>query len=175
MKTVHDSSGDYPIGGILSFAGNVPPGSAWILCDGRPLPVAQYPDLFKAIGTVNGGDGTNFNVPDCRTYFLTGLFDGAVRDRDAAPRTAAAPGGAIGDAVGSRQGYATAKPNAGFVTAIPHLPDDDRDVADTAVGYNLAEWNGDLDQVSISISGGDSETRPKNLSLNYYIYTGTSS
>lgn len=44
----------------------------WVVCDGRRLLVADYPDLFKAIGTFFGGDGIWFAIPDMRPAIMGG-------------------------------------------------------------------------------------------------------
>ena len=41
--------------------------AGWAFCDGRLLPIAEYPALFQLIGTTYGGDGINsFGLPDLR-------------------------------------------------------------------------------------------------------------
>jgi len=35
-----------------------------MICNGKLLPSANYPDLFKVIGTKYGGDPTNFALPN---------------------------------------------------------------------------------------------------------------
>lgn len=46
------------------FAGQKPP-LGWIWCDGAPLEIARYKNLFDVIGSQFGGDGrTIFAVPD---------------------------------------------------------------------------------------------------------------
>jgi microcystin-dependent protein len=74
-----------PIGAVMAFAGllNDPDKgrnnkfllekSSWALCDGRELKVVEYPELFKAIGHVYGGEGGTFNIPDYGGYFLRGV------------------------------------------------------------------------------------------------------
>jgi microcystin-dependent protein len=163
---------DFPIGAIMSFAGNADPGFGWLLCDGRSLARSSYPTLFDSIGTCNGGDGNNFNVPDFRGRFLRGRDAGTGRDPDVTKRTAQAPGGAIGDRVGSYQTGATAKPIAGFSTNVPRLPDSAQDVAATAIGYTLAKWNSESKAVTAEFKGGDSETRPANITMRYFIFSG---
>ncbi|MDR3256573.1 MAG: phage tail protein [Endomicrobium sp.] len=74
-KSPIDAQGEYfgvPAGTVIAFAGNnVPKG--YLPCDGRELDVSRYPDLFKAIGTIYGGNGsTKFKVPDFRGMFLRG-------------------------------------------------------------------------------------------------------
>ncbi|HTV93746.1 MAG TPA: tail fiber protein [Verrucomicrobiae bacterium] len=54
------------IGEILLFGGNFAPKGCFI-CDGRLVPIAQYPSLYSIMGTRYGGDGTkNFALPDLR-------------------------------------------------------------------------------------------------------------
>ena len=56
-----------PIGSMVDYAGSTDPNTSWLLCDGRSLVRATYPDLFTAIGTTYGSaDGTHFNIPDLR-------------------------------------------------------------------------------------------------------------
>ncbi len=95
-------AGPAPSGAILAFGGSAAP-DGWLICDGSAVSRTQYPSLFAAIGVAHGsGDGaTTFNLPDYQGRFLRGVDHGAGRDPDAATRTAASPGGNVGDAVGS--------------------------------------------------------------------------
>lgn len=44
----------------------------WLVCDGRAVLKAQYPDLFQVIGNMWGGDGQkSFNLPDLRGMLST--------------------------------------------------------------------------------------------------------
>jgi microcystin-dependent protein len=48
--------------------------TGWLLCDGRSVLRATYPDLFAVIGTTFGAvDGTHFTLPDYRGRALVGL------------------------------------------------------------------------------------------------------
>lgn len=63
-----------PPGTVLAFAGDektVIPG--WLFCDGKELPQASYPDLYKVIG-IRYGQSTDgkFKLPDMRGIFLKG-------------------------------------------------------------------------------------------------------
>jgi hypothetical protein len=50
-------------GSIHHYAGNTVP-SGYLLCDGSTLNIANFPNLFAAIGTIYGGDGTTtFGLP----------------------------------------------------------------------------------------------------------------
>ena len=52
-----------PSGSMMMFAGTSAP-SGWLICDGSSLLVADYPDLFAALGYTWGGAGANFSLPD---------------------------------------------------------------------------------------------------------------
>lgn len=54
-----------PIGGVVDFGGEYPPGG-WLWCDGRAISRTAYSELFSIIGTTYGsGDGsTTFNIPN---------------------------------------------------------------------------------------------------------------
>jgi microcystin-dependent protein len=105
-----------PPGTVMAYAGPIdesndpPPG--WLLCDGQGLRKTEFPEIFGAIGVVHG-NGTklcsqgdcDFNVPDYRGRFLRGVARGEDRDPDRSGRIAPAPGGSVGDRVGSVQGH----------------------------------------------------------------------
>lgn len=53
-----------PSGTVVMFAGPTAP-TGWLLCDGSTVSIATYPNLFAAIGTTYGGNGTsNFALPN---------------------------------------------------------------------------------------------------------------
>ena len=61
-----------PVGVVLPYAGANPP-TGWLLCNGQPLNITQYGELFTAISNTYGGDGiTSFNVPDLRGRAVAG-------------------------------------------------------------------------------------------------------
>lgn len=66
VKRLLARDGMHP-GMIIDFAGENPP-EGWLWCDGAEVSRAEYPALFKAIGTKYGaGNGsTTFNLPDSR-------------------------------------------------------------------------------------------------------------
>ena len=54
------------LGTIQVFGGNFAPKN-WTLCHGQLLSISQYPDLYKILGTIYGGDGkTTFALPDLK-------------------------------------------------------------------------------------------------------------
>jgi hypothetical protein len=101
-----------PIGTILPFAGSVdkiPAG--WRLCNGDELEIANYSELYSAIGANWGqSDKKKFNLPDLRGMFLRGVDAGAGTYKDAAKRgiddkklPMQKPAQNTGDTVGSLQ------------------------------------------------------------------------
>jgi len=186
-----------PVG--YDVAGNIPAG--FLACDGSEVDRTIYTKLYSVIGDSwgNGNGTTTFNTPDLRGVFLRGVNDGAGKDPDADKRVAIKPGGAIGDAVGSIQYYATAISQKNqLITSIPtersdkdkntlidsqgnhnhnvqHLPYDNSWYQ--IAGSHYAEWNSggtdtskDGDHKHTVSSGGDSETRPTNVYADYLIY-----
>lgn len=173
-----------------------PPG--WILCDGRPLNGAlgsPHARLFTAIGTAWGNgsrnaDGTadtdtmtNFNLPDLRGRFLRGVDQGALHDRGATARTTAIPmgGGNAADLVGTFEVDSTALPTIPFGTSTNGNHAHSYSRADRGptgnggsyfylTGGEVGAGTGAAGDHQHSVGGGgDPETRPENLSVNYLI------
>jgi len=63
-----------PSGTIMWSAAPEPP-VGWLLCDGRSVAVADYPDLYVHIGNTYGGDDFAFGLPDLVGRFALGLGD----------------------------------------------------------------------------------------------------
>ncbi len=165
-------------GFVIAFAGpeaNIPDG--WLLCDGRQLSKEQYGNLFKAIGTAHGGNGSpTFNLPDYRGMFLRGVSAGSGRDPDACSRQPAAPGGNCGDLVGSLQGSAVASHSHSY-TAAEIEAQGGKGCLGSAFGSNSSDqnppWN-DTYKVSAQPQpkgASGSETRPVNVYVTYIIKT----
>jgi microcystin-dependent protein len=182
--------GTIPIGSVVAFGSVVVPGQidpppGWLLCDGSAISRTTYSELFQAIGTSSGaGDGQDtFNLPDYRGSFLRGLDDGTGRDKYAAARHAAAAGGNTGDQIGSAENWYTAAPaTTGFATdtqgnhthPVQHLPTGNSWYQ--IAGSHYAAWNSDSVNTSPggdhshTVNGGDTESRPINLYVNFLIF-----
>ena len=179
--------GSVPAGAMVGFGAdwNAPAG-AWVACDGMAYGTTRFPNLNGMISYNYGGDGVSvFNVPDLRGTFVRSTSHSTGRDPDAAKRYDLNTGGATGDATGSAQGHATAKPaglqasNAGLHSHnIAKVPHDDHHAAWGASGplaYNCMEWTDDTTTSTTagdhihSIIGGDKETRPVNVYLDWLI------
>jgi len=65
-----------PVGVVQWYAGSaLPDGFLW--CDGGSHLVADYPELWGAIGFSFGGSGANFNAPNLVDQFIYGIAGGA--------------------------------------------------------------------------------------------------
>ncbi len=64
------------IGEIRLFAGNRAP-SGWAICNGQPLSINNYQELYELIGTTYGGTPTAFNLPDLRGRTVVSSGTGA--------------------------------------------------------------------------------------------------
>lgn len=136
----------FPVGAVISFAGDkLEKSEVWMPCDGRSLEKEKYPQLYNVL--VGKGKEEKFNLPDYRGFFLRG----ANNDMD----------------LGTKQLTSTTRnPTEHFCGNIPHLP-----VSSVGVSgetrYSGAAKNGNA--AMESYKGGDSESRPKNCAVNYYI------
>jgi hypothetical protein len=158
-----------PVGCISAIPGDGQPNPKyWVACDGASLErTGAFAALFGACGTIWGlSDSDHFNLPDMRGMFLRGTdFSGNGVDPDRNNRVANNPGGSIAG-TGSQQGWATAsRPNRNIPISIPQSYG-----PNPAGGRNSVEfspWNGREEH--FSVDGGDSETRPINLAVRFYI------
>ena len=155
------SSSGTPSGSVIAFVGITAP-AGWMICNGSELDRTTYNGLFNIIGTSYGdGNGsTTFNIPDLRGIFLRGADNGSGNDPNAITRTSF-NGGNSGDNVGSYQSDELKSHNHGLVGR-----------SSVGGGGNYPSvTSGGVSNISIphvSTNGG-SETRPKNISVNYII------
>lgn len=165
-------SDNYPVGATLMFAGYLPENGTWLLCDGRTFNVQDYPELFQAIGYTYtpDGDKTLFSIPNYLGQFLRGASYTAPADPDKETRqTHNADAGPEG--VGSKQGYATKMPpgDKPFQAVFNHLPTDYKNTHGvTRPGNTGFDGSASIQQQTCT-GGGDKESRPKNVYLNFYI------
>jgi len=160
-------------GMVVPFAGNSSTEAVtadYLLCDGTPLPgVEKYDALVAALGAAHGKTGTSVRLPNYRGFFLRGQDDTAGQDPDAAGRKPMADGGAIGDNVGSIQGFATGFPTKENPFFFNTLIGTQQVVSDHWWGNYLSTWTSDSSQLWMTAIGGDNETRPVNVNVDYYV------
>lgn len=164
-----------PVGSVIPFSGiNIPQQLTqnWMLCDGKEVSSkGSFATLYSMIGTAHGSTAEFlFNLPDYRGYFLRGVSEDTNRDPEAAQRKVPSAGGNAGNAIGSMQDDATAYPMNDFITIIPGLPTQEGSSIISGLVKDVFIWNsGVVKDVTLITGGGDPETRPRNLSVDYYI------
>ena len=179
-----------PSGVIFPFAGTTAP-YGYLIGDGRPVAIAEYPTLFAAIGYGHGNGTTNsdgtpsgftsathFNLPDPRGRFMRGVDGLAGVDLDKASRTAPRAGGNAGNTVGSVQGHTNESHSHHMFNAATGTPTDNAGenyIAKNPNGnvnyfsYTMTSLSSNVPAHGLTESLGGSETRPKNLNVNYII------
>lgn len=168
-----------PIGAVMPFASMTNPDPArWTICDGSHQSTkGEWALLFGAIQFAHGETNEGEMVlPDYRGYFLRSVSGQSTVDPDADARTAPYPDGEegkkgnAGNLVGSVQAFATGLPTSvPFTTTFVSLPKDktDKDGIDGWVRYLVDAKTATT--VSLTGEGGDLETRPWNVAIDWYI------
>lgn len=139
--------------GDIIMRGSASSSERFLECDGRAISRTKYAELFAAIGiTWGSGDGaTTFNIPDFRGYFIRAWDHGRGVD----------PGRTLGSTQSDQ------------IKSHDHtirIPDEGQPSVSTGMGGSEGvkdAWK----NVSTLTSGGD-ETRPKNIAVPFFIYTG---
>jgi microcystin-dependent protein len=146
-----------PAGSVMAYMGTTaPPG--WLLCDGSAVGRSQYAALFAVLGTASGaGDGsTTFNLPDMRGVFLRGVDGGRGMDLDGISRTV---GTYQADMLASHSHPAhNPFPGQGFLEGTGNFSFQ----VSSGQGLGFATYTS-------STAAGGTETRPKNVDVNYII------
>ncbi|TGD73520.1 tail fiber protein [Mangrovimicrobium sediminis] len=184
-----------PIGSIVAYGADAGSNAValaaqgWQACRGRTVAATDFPELFAAIGTLYGGDSSNFDLPDLRGLFIRGVADGAThaeggaRDPDE-HRRFRQDTGFPQSSVGSLQSFATALPVTREFTLVstglhdhnaPHLPVSTY-IENACAGHSVTKF-GPLTATTSSAGshthnvtgGGDDETRPINVYVDHII------
>ena len=180
------SETNVPVGCVMAYAAELSEDdlrrAGWFYCHGQKLtdtPIGSVPKdgddlhpLFLAIGHCNGGEGSEFFLPDYRGLFLRGNSGDATEtspDPGVSERFAAAPGGNAKEAVGSLQWWATAQPSRAFKSTPL-----DYAASGTQGSWFGLSWTGEEHTTDAPVSiqkftGGDSETSASNVAVHYII------
>jgi microcystin-dependent protein len=147
-------------GMVMAWPYPTPP-TGWLECNGAAISRTSYAGLFSAIANFygNGNGTTTFNIPDYRGEFLRGWSHATGRDPDATTRTDRGDGIA-GDAVGTKQGFATQRHNHAYYTS---------DVAGGAAGSAVYIGHNSATTGFNTGSSSDYETRPRNVNVMWII------
>lgn len=164
MPATLDLWASLPAAVIPYAAPNAPTG--WLLCDGQAVSRTTYATLFSLIGTTYGaGDGsTTFNVPDLRGEFIRGL------DRGRGVDTGRVLGSAQQDALQNITGTMSNVAFSGGSTTTTGAINAGANLGSTyAAGSsgNVRDISFDASRVARTAT----ETRPRNVAMNYIIKT----
>lgn len=155
-----------PAGTIVAYVGETAP-TGWLACDGTAYLVADYSELYAAIGDRfgYGAQGTDFLVPDLRGQFLRGWDAGVGIDPEAAARSAAS-NGAAGDNIGSRQGHEIQEHDHAWTHR-----ESDAGGGDQAQSWDTSTSDQGSRVYDTGLEGGV-ETRPINVAVSFIIKCG---
>jgi microcystin-dependent protein len=132
----------------------------FLACDGQSYNAVTFAALFAVIGYRYGGSGANFNVPDLRGEFIRGWANGSGNDPDRASRTDSGDG-TVGDFVGTKQD--------GEFASHQHNTTIGKTASSTGAGGASGQPAAGVN----TTSAGGSETRPRNVYMQYIIrYSG---
>lgn len=149
--TGHSPHWYMPVGSIISYWGiNEPTG--WLICNGQPIPDGtQYDELRTLVSTLVG----NTNTPDLRGVFLRGLDQG--RGYDPGRPFGSYQGDDLQSHVHTLDDYTFCENGGPITNSWYGCAKSDND-------------NGPMDPYRHdTFAAGGSETRPKNIAVNYII------
>lgn len=171
-QTANTFNGGMPSGAVQAFAMSTAP-SGWLKCNGQTVSRTTYAALFTAIGTTYGaGDGsTTFTLPDLRGEFIRGWDDSRGVDSG---RTM---GSTQTDALQNIQGTATTVNRGGSSSGSEIFKAHSGAFADGGSAGSFGEgWQGEggsgsdiLDFDASRVVRTSTETRPRNIAMNYCI------
>lgn len=147
------TSSHVPCGAIIACGSLLKQSADWKLCDGTPLRKNEYAELFNVVGNIYQKPDCptdSFNLPDFQGYFLCGSNKQEVGLY------------VVGDHLDVST---TGKPNTDFNCSILRLPTSSYNLS----GETCTTGCKSLGNKTINLSGGDSETRPLNASVYFYI------
>ncbi|EJC64811.1 phage tail collar family protein [Rhizobium leguminosarum bv. viciae WSM1455] len=137
----------------------------WILCDGRYLKAAAYPELYAVLGGLYGERNSTadleFRIPDYRGLFLRGFDAGAGMDPDA-KRRLDPTGNNVANVVGSLQCDALQIHSHPYEITTPSGISQQGSAAGTSISSKSTGAPESPARTAL-------ETRPKNVAVNYLI------
>lgn len=136
----------------------------WFPCDGRLISKSNYNALYAVIENIYGtGSTSDFKLPDLRGYFVKGAGGNSDIGQVLSNSTTGIPNNPIITSTTSNHYHTFA-----------NLPSGNKDITKCA-GWHLAKYNSSSTATSYSgahthtVTGGDSESRPVNVNVDYII------
>jgi len=160
------------VGTIVPFAGDVTDAATgdalkaqgWLGCMGQSLDTREYAALFNVVGYIYGGAGNMFQLPDLRGLFVTGATDDQPVGHAVRRSTTAAPKAAFSTSVDGTHNHSLSYVPGSHYTS------------DYCAGHQDTAWTDGSNEIDRAgthghslNNGGDNETRPINLALDYVI------
>jgi microcystin-dependent protein len=165
-----------PVGSVFPYAGDLSPANlerlvtgGWLPCDGRALDAtnSEYTVLFEVIGTFHGEGfdeqgvkAGDFNLPDYRGRFLRGVAGAKATSRDPGLNERVAVSNKPKNAVGSVQDDAFKKHDHEYLYG---------NAGGSHHQYGATDAQPVDDGPRRTESVGGSETRPRNVYVNWII------
>lgn len=141
-----------PTGSMFMWPTSTAP-TGFLLCNGASLNTTTYARLFAVIGYLYGGSGASFNIPNMQDMFARGAS--GTRSVGTYQADGVGPIG-INDPKHKHQvGYQSGGGGSGA-----------NQIENYGTGGNIST---SLESTGITITGTTTETRPKNVALNYII------
>lgn len=154
-------------GAVIPFA-SATARNGWVFCDGAAVSRTTYSRLFSVIGTLYGaGDGsTTFNLPDLRGEFIRGYANGKSGDTEQYRVFGTNQDDALQNITGTFETFDRGTPNVSgaFYDTGSNFSASVSSGASDSWGA-LYGFNADL------VARTDTETRPRNVALAYFIKT----
>ncbi|WP_456362439.1 phage tail protein [Xanthomonas arboricola] len=136
-----------------------------MVCDGRALSTANYPQLYAALGTIhgNGGQDGMFQLPDLRGVFVRGVDHGSGADPDLSSRLSPSGRDAY-SGVGSIQHDALHTHTHAYASPEKVATSDQ-----TGTAYMVSNQDARTTDIEPKAVVSDNETRPRNVAAHYII------
>lgn len=162
-----------PVGTVISYMGQQRTirtlhDQGWLVCDGSPVAITDYPDLYTAIGNTYGQPSDDvFNLPDLTGMFLRGIDPDGKRDPDYQARTDPDPSNptVVGAVIGSLQSHQLLAHQHNWDYNFSAIDDSGSDIA-VQLGPNSPFNGSPYTGPTTNVDGGGYETRP----VNSYVY-----
>ncbi len=168
-----------PLGTVIQYMGaqaTLPDLASlgWLVCDGSSISSATYPDLYAAIGTTYGGNGSpSFNLPNLLGCFMRSVDPNGTEDPDYSSRSSPIINNptTVGPMVGSRQGCEVQNHQHNWSNNFGQITYSGDDI-NVQLCDNSPHGGNQGTQATTNNDGGGSETRPVNVYAYFLMFTG---
>ena len=156
-----------PVGTIVVYSGQTAP-TGWRFANGDTLNVADYPDLYAAIGNSFTGipNGKTFGIPDTRGIFIRGASQGGSQAVNGVTYSASFGAKQSDQFQSHRHGFI---PGGGYGAGAVNNAKFRADLNSPASDWGIGQVDVPTSDPAIGSVRTGPETRPANIALNYII------